>query len=53
MDEFSVLTVKELFESEIDGLRELISKEDNEDKIKMYNIVIAYLEHRVKTGNPL
>ena len=53
MDEFSVLTVKELFESEIDGLRELIENESNEDKIKMYNIVIAYLQHRVETGNPL
>lgn len=53
MDEFSVLTVKELFESEIDGLRELIEKESKQDKIDMYNIVIAYLEHRVQTGNPL
>lgn len=53
MDEFSVLTVKELFESEIDGLHELIKNESNEDKIKMYNIVIAYLQHRVQTGNPL
>lgn len=53
MDEFSVVTVKELFESEIDGLRELIEKEENEEKIKMYNTVITYLEHRVKTGNPL
>ena len=33
MDEFSVLTVKELFESEIDGLRELIENESNEDRI--------------------
>ena len=47
MDEFSVVTVKELFESEIDGLRELIEKEENEEKIKMYNTVITYLEHRV------
>ena len=53
MDEFSVVTVKELFESEIDGLRELIEKEENQEKINMYNTVIAYLEHRVKTGNPL
>ena len=36
MDEFSVVTVKELFESEIDGLRELIEKEENEEKIKIY-----------------
>lgn len=53
MDEFSVVTVKELFESEIDGLRELVEKEKDQDKINMYNIVITYLEHRVKTGNPL
>ena len=41
------------YRPEIDGLRELIEKEENEEKIKMYNTVIAYLEHRVKTGNPL
>lgn len=53
MDEFSVLTVKELFESEIDGLRDILKTEKDEEKINMYNIVIKYLEHRVKTGNPL
>ena len=37
MDEFSVLTVKELFESEIDGLRELIENESNKEKIKIFN----------------
>ena len=32
MDEFSVVTVKELFESEIDGLRELVEKEKDQEK---------------------
>ena len=53
MDEFSVLTVKELFESEIDGLRDILKTEKDEEQINMYNIVIKHLEHRVKTGNPL
>ena len=53
MDEFSVLTVKELFESEIDGIRDILKTEKDEEKINMYNSVIKYLEHRVKTGNPL
>ena len=48
-----LLQPKNYLNPEIDGLRDILKTEKDEDKIKMYNIVIAYLEHRVATGNPL
>ena len=34
MDEFSVVTVKELFESEIDGLRDILKMKKTKIKLK-------------------
>ena len=52
-DDFSILTVEELFKSELEGLQELVTTLDDPERIQKLLIVIQYLKHRLETGEPL